>query len=217
MNVLKGLDRFDNLSYVHGTSQSFDAFYAENKDRRFRCFKGDFFYHALSWRNNYTFSYLDDEELDKNDAVVMSIPFSDNGNVHPNTSQVIETCNKLQIPVLIDLAYYNLARGINFNLDEPCISTITFSLSKAFYGTHRIRIGLRCKKDFNDDPVDVFTSMGMVSKISAGVGYDICNNFEPDYNETIKNCSGTVKSECEQNNYCQDDHCYIKKETQVCA
>ena len=50
-------------------------------------------------------------------------------------------------------------------------------------GTHRIRIGLRCKKDFNDDPVDVFTSMGMVSKISAGVGYDICNNFEPDYNQ----------------------------------
>ena len=26
LNVLKGLDRFDNLSYVHGTSQSFDAF-----------------------------------------------------------------------------------------------------------------------------------------------------------------------------------------------
>ena len=181
LNVLKGLDRFDNLSYVHGTSQSFDAFYAENKDRRFRCFKGDFFYHALSWRNNYTFSYLDDEELDKNDAVVMSIPFSDNGNVHPNTSQVIETCNKLQIPVLIDLAYYNLARGINFNLDEPCISTITFSLSKGFYLLDRLRIGIRCKKEFNDDPVDVFNSFDMFNKAGAALGLEIMNKFSPDY------------------------------------
>ena len=181
LNVLKGLDRFDNLSYVHGTSQSFDAFYAENKDRRFRCFKGDFFYHALSWRNNYTFSYLDDEELDKNDAVVMSIPFSDNGNVHPNTSQVIETCNKFQIPVLIDLAYYNLARGINFNLDEPCISTITFSLSKGFYLLDRLRIGIRCKKEFNDDPVDVFNSFDMFNKAGAALGLEIMNKFSPDY------------------------------------
>jgi hypothetical protein len=181
LNVLKGLDKFDNLSYVHGTSQSFDAFYAENKDRRFRCFKGDFFYHALSWRNNYTFSYLDDEELDKNDAVVMSIPFSDNGNVHPNTSQVIETCNKLQIPVLIDLAYYNLARGINFNLDEPCISTITFSLSKGFYLLDRLRIGIRCKKEFNDDPVDVFNSFDMFNKTGAALGLEIMKKFSPDY------------------------------------
>ena len=24
--------------------------------------------------------------------------------------------------------------------------------------------------------------MGMVSKLSAGIGYQLCNNFEPDYN-----------------------------------
>lgn len=181
LNILKGLDKFNNLSYVHGTSQSFDAFYAENKDRKFRCFKGDFFYHALSWRNNYTFSYLDDEELDKNDAVVMSIPFSDNGFMHPNTSQVIETCNKLQIPVLIDLAYYNLARGINFNLDEPCISTITFSLSKGFYLLDRLRIGIRCKKEFNDDPIDVFNSFDMFNKAGAALGLEIMRKFSPDH------------------------------------
>jgi len=183
LNALKGLDQFKNLSYVHGTSQSFDAFYAENKNRKFRCFKGDFFYHALSWRNNYEFSYLDDEKLDKNDAVVISIPFSDNGYIHPDTPQVIETCNKLEVPVLIDLAYYNLARGINFNLDEPCISTITFSLSKGFYLVDRLRIGMRCKREFNDDPVDVFNSFDMFNKAGAALGLEILKNFSPDYNQ----------------------------------
>ena len=183
LNALEGLDQFKNLSYVHGTSQSFDAFYAENKNRKFRCFKGDFFYHTLSWRNNYEFSYLDDEKLDKNDAVVISIPFSDNGYIHPDTPQVIETCNKLEVPVLIDLAYYNLARGINFNLDEPCISTITFSLSKGFYLIDRLRIGMRCKREFNDDPVDVFNSFDMFNKAGAALGLEILKNFSPDYNQ----------------------------------
>ena len=76
LNHLKGLQNFKNLSFVHGTSQTFDFFYAENKDKRFRCFKGDFFYHTLSWKHNYRFSYLDDEDIKSNDAVIISIPFS---------------------------------------------------------------------------------------------------------------------------------------------
>ena len=70
------------------------------------------------------------------------------------------------------------SRGLDFNLDRPCIKGVAFSLSKAFYGTERLRVGIRCKREYNDDPVDLFTSMGMVSKISAGVGYELCNNFE---------------------------------------
>jgi len=183
LNTLKGLEKFKNLSYVHGTSQTFDAFYAENKNRRFRCFKGDFFYHALSWRNNYTSSFIDEEKLQSNDAVVISVPFSDNGHIHPDTEEVLETCNKLEIPVLIDLAYYNLARGIDFDLDEPCISTITFSLSKGFSLLDRLRIGIRCKRNFNDDPVDVFNSFDMFNKAGAAIGLEIIKNFSPDHNQ----------------------------------
>ena len=81
LNNLNGLKKFKNLAYVHGTSQTFDAFYAENRNHRFRCFKGDFFYHSISWRNNYTYSYIDEEKLQPNDAVVISVPFSDNGHM----------------------------------------------------------------------------------------------------------------------------------------
>ena len=53
LNKLNGLSKFKNLSYVHGTSQSFDFFTAEHPTRRFRCFKGDFFFNNLSWRNYF--------------------------------------------------------------------------------------------------------------------------------------------------------------------
>ena len=122
LNHIKGIKIFKHLAYVHGTSQTFDFFYAENKNCRFRCFRGEFFYHALSWRNNYRFKYLEDESLEKNDAVVMSIPFSGNGYLHENTQQVIEKCNKLDIPVMIDMAYYNLVRDLDVSLDDLCDS-----------------------------------------------------------------------------------------------
>jgi hypothetical protein len=183
LNKLHGLDKFNNLGFVHGTSQSFDFFYAENKDRRMRCFKGDFIYHQITWRNNYTgWSYIEDDDIKKNDAVIISLPFSDHGSEHPDTQDILEICDELKVPVFIDCAYYSIGRGLDFNLDRPCIKGISFSLSKAFYGAERLRIGIRCKKEYNDDPVDLFTSMGMVSKISAGVGYELCNNFEADYN-----------------------------------
>ena len=183
LNNFHGLDKFNKLGFAHGTSQTFDFFYAENKDRRFRCFKGDFIYHELSWRNNYAdWKYIEDDSLSTYDAVIISLPFSDTGKKHKEMEEILDACDELDIPVLIDAAYYSIGRDLEIDLSHPCINTISFSLSKAFYGAERLRIGLRCKKENNDDPIDVITSMQMVSKIAAGLGTELCNNFEPDYN-----------------------------------
>jgi|TARA_B110001454_G_scaffold97654_1_gene92455 hypothetical protein len=184
LNKLRGIKKFKHVAFVHGTSQSFDFFYAENKSKRFRCFKGDFFYHVISWkRNNSKFAYLDDGKIKKNDAVVISIPFSDNGYIHNMTNDILEQCDKLGVPVLIDLAYYNLVRELNFNINRPCISTITFSLSKGYYPLDKLRIGIRCKKEFTDDPIDVFNSYDMFNKAGAALGLKIMKKFSPDYNQ----------------------------------
>ena len=183
LNQLKGLQNFKNLSFVHGTSQTFDFFYTENNNRRFRCFKGDFIYHKLSWQQYYRFSYLDDEDIEKDDAVVISVPFSDNGYLHDDTDKVIQKCNKLGVPVLIDLAYYNLVRELDFSLEESSITCITFSLSKAFSLFDRLRVGIRCKIDFTDDPVDFFNEVDMFNKAGAALGLEIIKKFSPDYNQ----------------------------------
>ena len=184
LNNLRGIKKFKYLSYVHGTSQSFDFFYAENKARRLRCFKGDFFYHVISWkRNNQKFKYLDDEKIKKNDAVIISIPFSDNGYLHDMTMNVLDQCDTLAVPVMIDFAYYNLVRGLDFNLNRPSIKSITFSLSKGFYPMDKLRVGIRCKKEFTDDPIDVFNSYDMFNKAGAALGLKIMKKFSPDHNQ----------------------------------
>jgi hypothetical protein len=181
-NNLVGLKDFNKLSYVHGSTQAFDFFYAEYKDRRMRCFRGEFAYHWLSWRNNYpNWAYIEDDEIKENDAFIVSVPFSDYGAIHPKLEAVLDKCDALGVPVFIDCAYYVMARNVNFSLERECIKAVAFSMSKGFYGTEKIRIGMRCKRDFNDDPIDVFNSLGQVSTMGCIVGNEICNHFSPDY------------------------------------
>ena len=184
INNFHGLSKFNKLDYVHGTTQSFDFFFLKNKNRRMRCFRGDFVYHKISWQNYFKdgWKYLEEDELKKNDCVVVSVPFSDSGTLHPKTEEVLKKCDELKLPVLIDSAYYSICGGLKIDLDRPCIDTITFSLSKPFYGAERLRIGMRCSKTKQNDTINFFNELHQINRIGAGVGIDLCNNFHTDYN-----------------------------------
>ena len=185
LNKFNGLDKFNKVDYVHGTSQAFDFWFQKHHSRRFRCFKGDYVYHRVSWKNYFKWAYVEDDDLRENDALIVSVPFSDFGGIHPELESTLDICDKLNIPVFIDSAYYCIARDINFNLDRPCIDTVAFSISKAFYGAERLRIGIRCRKTDEDDGCLLFNQLHCISKISAGVGYELCNKFETDYNQIM--------------------------------
>lgn len=183
LNSLPGLEKFNALDFVHGTSQAFDFFYLNHHGRRFRCFKSDFAYHKVSWKLNMNWKFLEEDDLREGDALVLSIPFSDYGGLHPMTDSLIQRCNELNIPVLIDAAYYGMARDINFNVDQPCIDTITFSLSKVFYGADKLRIGIRCRKVHADDGCLLFNQYQQVSKLAVAVGLKLIENFETDHTQ----------------------------------
>ena len=111
------------------------------------------------------------------------MPFSDLGSEHPQTQHLLSQCDNLEIPVFIDAAYYCIARGVDFNLDRPCIDTVAFSMSKAFYGVERLRAGIRCRRSDRDDGGVLFNQFHCIAKIAAGVGNELCQNFEHDYNQ----------------------------------
>ena len=41
---------------------------------------------------------------------------------------------------------------------------------------------MRLKRNFNDDPVDVFNSLSMVNNYGAFMGNELINHFNPDFN-----------------------------------
>ena len=180
-NNIKGLNEFDELTYVHGTSQSFDNFYFKHNNKRLVILKGDFLYHELCAKKNIVFHHYEKNLLQSGDCMIISVPFSDSGNEPKELYDILEECETKGIPVWIDAAYMVMAGNIQLDLRYNCIEGISFSLTKGFYGCERLRIGVRMKREYEDDGIDIANSMSMVSAVGCYVGYEIINKFSCDY------------------------------------
>jgi len=181
LNSYKGLDSFQYATYANATSESFDKFYMRNNTRRFRCFKGEYMYHQLAWRNSWpNWLFIEDSELDENDAVVISLPFSDTGNKHINHDEILNKCDELGIPVLIDCCFAFVSKGVDFNFNHNCITDIVFSLSKTFPVSYA-RVGMRLTRVDDDDTLFVYQKISYNNRFGAALGQHFINKFTPDY------------------------------------
>ena len=180
-NRLCGLDNYD-IDFSAGTTQSFDSFYYRHRDRRMRCFVGEYFYHLKTWiSNQVNWSFVSDSDpLVTGDALVISLPFCDTGSTIFNFDTVLEQCNQLQIPVLIDCCYYPISGNIQAELNMECIDTVTFSLSKAF-PIADLRIGLRYTRKKLFDGQKLHDSINYNNTLSAWIGLEIIKQFSSNY------------------------------------
>jgi hypothetical protein len=181
LHSVSGLEKFPYACFSSGTTESFDRFYTRHRNRRFRCFKGEYLYHRLVWRNDYPdWCYLDDSDLDANDAVIMSFPFADTGGKHKHYDQILDICDQLGIPVLVDCAYFTISQGLDFNFNHECITDITFSLSKTLPIAHA-RVGLRLTKQDTDDGLFVYNKNGYIHRVACAIGLKLMENIESVY------------------------------------
>ena len=181
LNTITGLENFPYAVYSNGTTEAFDKFYMKNNKRRFRCFRGEYVYHQIAWRTSWPdWKFLEEEPLQQNDAVVISLPFSDTGNEHLQMQNVLQTCTDLKIPVLIDCVYFGVCSNINFDFNHECITDITFSLSKAFPLAYA-RVGMRLTKVDDDDTLLMLHKIEYTNRIGASLGIELMKNYSPDY------------------------------------
>lgn len=182
VNHVTGLEKFQGLAFSNGTTESFDKFYLKNRQRRLRYFQGEYMYHSIAARQYFESSAcIEAEILQENDVVIFSLPFAGTGNKHAMTDLVLQTCEKLQVPVLIDCCYFGVCGGIDFDFSYECITDITFSLSKNFPVQH-LRIGMRLTKEDDDDALYVYNKNKYVNRLSAAVGLELLQRYTADYN-----------------------------------
>lgn len=181
LNNFVGLKKFKYKVFSQGTTQSFDQFYLKYNKRRFRILRGEYSYHQLSFRNHkLKWSFLDNFDLHKNDAMIISLPFSDSGKIHENLNKILKIADKKKIPVLIDCCYLGGCNNINFNFNQRPIQTIVFSLSKLF-PVSRFRIGMRVQRQDDDDPMYVYHKESYVNLLSCFIGKKLIKKFSFDY------------------------------------
>ena len=189
LNCFQNLDQFEILSYSNGTTEGFDKFYINNNQSRFRVFRGEYMYHCAIWKSSFPdWMYIEDAPLAKGDAVLISTPFSDTGNVHPKLLETLDICADLAVPVLIDCAFVGICGKIEIDFGHPAITDITFSLSKTF-PVANLRIGMRCRRVDNDDGLLVHQKTNYTNRLACAVGLDLINQYSVDYNyEKWRDC-----------------------------
>ena len=196
LNSFKGLENFPVTAYSNGTTESFDKFYMENNQRRLRCFRGEYMDHMATWKGICPdWKYIDDEPLTENDAVVVSLPFSDTGDVHPQMERLLAQCTEKGIPVLIDCAFVGICHDITFDFNRPCITDIAFSLSKTF-PVANMRIGMRLSRLDNDDSLLVHKKTNYTNRLGSAVGILLMNHYSVDHNYNMWHT--TQEKFCEQ-------------------
>ena len=108
---------------------------------------------------------------------------------------VLDTCDRLNIPVFVDGAYFGISRDINYPLHHSCIKDFSVSLSKNLAG-NPLRLGIRFTKEEVDDGItagllgsDVYDRLGAHIRIFSQVGGSnkVCvdNNLTPTNTFTI--------------------------------
>ena len=181
-NTLTGLENFQYGTMTHGTSEAFQMFMMRHTDRNFRFFKGDFMMHKVASNimgNKWKWIH-DANEITVGDAVIISIPFSDFGTAHPQHTKLLEKCSALNVPVLIDCAYFGMCYDINIDLNYKCIEEVTFSLGKTFpvIGS---RCGVRYQREDVDDAVKFANQHGIVNTFGALIGLHCIEQYSADF------------------------------------
>jgi hypothetical protein len=175
-----GLNQYQ-IDFSAGTTQSFDSFYLRHRNRKFRCYTGEYFYHLKTWiSNQIEWSFItEDEPISSNDAVVISMPFCDTGSLHLEYDQLISVSEQLGVPVLVDCCYYPISGNVKIDVSSRCIDTVSFSLSKAF-PIANLRIGVRYTRNTVDGQ-KLHDIINYNNNLSAYIGARIIDEFSSDY------------------------------------
>lgn len=187
LNTCKGLEHLEpDLS--QGATQAFESFYLRHRGRKLKLFAGEYLYHLVVARDlGIPCSFINDaDDIMVNDCVVLSVPFCDTGDTPNNLEVLLEKCDGLGVPVLLDCAYYTISKGIHIDLNHDCIDTVTFSLSKTFPIAHA-RVGMRFIRPGIADGQKLHSKINYDNRLSAGVGLHFIHKFSSDH-VYLKHC-----------------------------
>ena len=182
---INGIEQYTHMCFTQGTTESFAQFYIRYRDNhRLRIAKGEYFYNQMMkslWYSD-NFAWLDDEPIKEGDVVLLSVPFADTGAVPSSLEKILCDCDRLKVPVMLDLAYLNLAVDMSFDLSHPCIEYVVSSLSKVF-PIENHRVGIRLQKEPFEDQIYVINeyNYNYINLLSAYLGTAMMKKFPADY------------------------------------
>jgi len=180
---LHNFDQFRYTGFSAGTQESFLNFYLSNKNKRFRIFRGDYWWHLNVWNSvGINWAHIEDDDITVGDICICSYPFALIGDKHENFDWLVDECNRKNIELMVDFIYLpNSTDVVDIDLSADCIKQITFSFSKTF-PVQSAKVAVRMCKTKPSDPMQISNDENICNRLSAGLALDIINQFPIDYN-----------------------------------
>tara|TARA_R110000823_G_scaffold40754_1_gene107674 strand:- start:1751 stop:2836 length:1086 start_codon:yes stop_codon:yes gene_type:complete len=174
---LAGLHGYEILAQV-GTENTMKEFCLNHRTRRIRIKKGEWYYvPAILSAMNVNWAYLEDDELSKNDAIMMSVPFFSTFEIPSNYDALMEECCDKDIPVMLDFCWSLLHRAFNLDISYSCIEVCSYTIGK-FFPLEQIRLGFRLvRPDYLPDFDKMYTEL----RLSSWLTSELIGAFPPSY------------------------------------
>ena len=182
---INGWQEYNHLCFTQGTTESFAQFYLRYRDnKRLRLRQGEYFYSQMMknlWYKN-NFAWLNEDDVQPNDVVLISAPFGDTGAVPEELEKLLTKCDDANVPVMLDLAYVNLAVDMEIDLSHKCIEYVVSSLSKVFPIEH-YRVGIRMQRQKFEDQLYVVNDdqYNYINLLSVYVGQKLIQKFDASF------------------------------------
>jgi hypothetical protein len=180
-----GLEHYEESCVSLGVTQALDQFHYDilRSGRKLRMFRGEYPYNRDVHPFSANTDFIDDRPLQLGDAVILSCPFSGSGDVHPQMYKTLDSCHQMQIPVLIDLAWFGTCGGLTIDLSHPAITHTAFSLTKGLTcGNYRsgVRWTRRKERLSVHDRLSLQHEWNHSIHLNAKIGRALMKEFSPD-------------------------------------
>jgi len=173
LNKLTGLDSFSRVDVINGCTQFIDDIYMKGP---VQTVYGDYRYHQRLGT-----AYIKDVGcLIPDIPLIIAMPFPQIGAPHLDMEEILDECERKNIPVHIDGAWISCCRSVNFNFNRPNILSVGVSLSKGL-GLGWNRVGLRWTKETRADSITIMNDFNMNLRATSMIGLHFVRNFCSDY------------------------------------
>jgi hypothetical protein len=179
---LRNFELMKYIGFSAGTQESFLNYYLMNNNKRFRVFKGDYWWHMDIWtKTGIRWEYIENDDIKAGDVCICSYPFALIGDKHPYFDWLIAECNHKNVDLMVDFIYLpNSINAVDIDLSADCIKEITFSFSKTF-PVQAAKIAVRMRKTKPQDPMQMSNDENICNRLSAGLAHKIIQKFPVDF------------------------------------
>ena len=171
---VQGLEKY-NYYLTDGVTGAFCDFEKVYPDLKSVAFRGEYPYH----RDTGALRIDSISDLKSGQKLYISYPFAAHGLVHYQFDLILDACERENIPVFIDCAYFGACAFPDLVLDKSCIKFVAFSMSKAF-ATGKCKIGI-CFTNQQNTYMELLNQYSYVNHVSIGIHKHIIENYTPDY------------------------------------